>query len=190
MISDFEQKVAAIARAQFDAFHTFSENDPPLAEQIERYWRDLGLAFPGVGTAWSAVFVSWCIRSAGATKRDFKFSARHAVFVNWAITNAETRQGRFHGLPISECVPTIGDLIQYNREGNAFGFEHAAAHDDYPSHTAIVVEEGKDSRGRFVMTIGGNESDTVGRKRVALSPDGLIVQRAANPYIAVVQSRM
>ncbi|MCC7284160.1 MAG: DUF2272 domain-containing protein [Acetobacteraceae bacterium] len=190
MISEFEQKVAAIAKDQFDQFNQLSESDPPLAAQIERYWKELGLPFPGVGTAWSAVFVSWCIRNAGATKKDFKFSPRHAVFVQWAIVNAETNQGRFRGLPITECVPTIGDIIQNNREGNSFGFEHAAAHDDYPSHTAIVVEEGKDPKGRFVITIGGNESDTVGRKRVALSADGLIVQRPNNPYICVVQSQM
>jgi hypothetical protein len=190
VISEFERRLAETAQGQYDSFRTFSEADPPLAAQIARYWKDLGLKFPGVATAWSAVFVSWCVQQAGATRKDFRFSAQHSVFVHWAIGNTEANQGRFRGLPIAECVPTIGDIIQHNRAPNRFGFAHAAAEFDYPSHSAIVVEEGRDAKGRFVITIGGNESDAIRRKRVVLDDDGLIVQRAIDPFIAVVQSQM
>jgi len=190
VISEFDGRSAEAAQGQYDQFRTFSEADPPLASQIRRYWTDLGFSFPGVATPWSAVFVSWCIRSAGATKREFRFSAQHSRFVHWAIQNAETNRGGFRGFPITDCVPTIGDIIQHNRGGTRHDFALAASHDDYPSHSAIVVEEGRDAKGRFVITIGGNESDAIRRKRVSLSPDGLILQREIDPYICVVQSQM
>ena len=82
----------------------------------------------------------------------------------------------------------IGDIIHNNRDGNTHNFAFAASHDDYPSHSAIVVETGHDHSGRFAVTIGGNESDSIRRKRVALDDDGLIIQRANSPFICVIQN--
>ena len=66
-----------------------------------------------------------------------------------------------------------------------YGF--AATHEAYTSHSAVVVERGSDARGEYVITVGGNEGNTIGRKRVDLHPDGFIVQRAIEPYICVIQ---
>jgi hypothetical protein len=141
-----------------------------------------------VDTAWSAVFVSWCIRQAGASAQEFKFSPQHSVYVHWAIANMEARRGVFRAHPIDEVAPSIGDLIQNNRGGNSYDFAYAAEHTSYLSHTAVVVETGHDSAGRYAMTIGGNESDSIRRKRVALNDDGYIVQRPSNPFICVIQN--
>jgi hypothetical protein len=188
MLSAFEAKLAETALGQYDAYRFQSESDPGLAKQIERYWRDLGLGFPGVKEPWSAVFVSWCVKTAGATKKEFRFSARHAEFVHWAIGNAEANTGLFRAHPIESCAPATGDIIQNNRDGNSFDYAHAAEHDDYASHSAIVVETGTDASGRFAVTIGGNESDSVRRKRVALDQRGYIAQRAIEPFICVIQT--
>src|SRR4051794_11368716 len=115
MLSDFEKKVAQTGLGEYDSYHLYSESDPGLAERIEQYWTDLGLPFPGVDTAWSAVFVSWCIRQAGASAQEFKFSPQHSVYVHWAIANMEARRGVFRAHPIDEVAPSIGDLIQNNR---------------------------------------------------------------------------
>lgn len=189
MISEFEKVLTATALDQRERFLGRDENDPLLAKQIKLYWTAVGSSFPGVSTPWSAVFVSWCIKTAGATKNEFLFAAAHAKFVHFAIRNAETGTGLFRGFPIEECAPTVGDLIQNNRSGNKFSFGFAAAHDSYESHSAIVVSLGEDASGRFAITIGGNEGSpgSVGRKRVELNEDGHIVQRKTSPYICVVQ---
>ena len=189
VVSDFEAALVTTATGQFQQFQGLDENDSALGQQIKTYWSAVGQAFPGVSTAWSAVFISWCMKTAGATKREFQFSARHAVFVNAAIRNAETASGLFRGLRVDECVPTLGDLIHNNRNNNKFSYDFAATHDAYESHSAIVVALGQDLAGRFATTIGGNEGvpGSVGRKRVALNEDGLVIQRASNPYICVVQ---
>ena len=93
----------------------------------------------------------------------------------------------FHGLPIAEYAPSVGDLIQNNRGGASFDYKYAATHKSYSSHCAIVVEGGQDENGPYALTIGGNESDSIRRKIVQLNADGMIRQRPQNPYICVIQ---
>lgn len=185
----FAMKLAEIAKGQYDTYHTLREKDKKLAAQIHNYWTGLGLSFPGVNTAWSAVFVSWCVKQAGAAKDEFKFAAAHSQFVHAAIGNASNNRGVFRGFDIKSYVPKVGDIIQNNRGGTKFNFEFAKQNAAYFSHSAIVVEEVKDAQGnRFVITIGGNEADSVGRKTVKLDANGKIIQRKKDPYICIIQT--
>lgn len=81
-----------------------------------------------VTVPWSAVFVSWCMKHAGASVSEFKFSAAHSAFV------------------------------------------------------------GEDAAGRFALTIGGNEGNSIRRTIVRLTPEGFIKQRANNPFTSVVKN--
>jgi len=187
MSSVFQKRLATIALGQFDRFHLLRENQSPLSEQIATYWTGIGLAFPGVGEAWSAVFVSWCVKQAGATASQFEFASAHSRFVHTAIANAKAGKGVFHGHPPSDYAPKIGDILHNNRAGNRFDFDFARTHRQYKSHSAIVIEVGSDQRGRYLRTIGGNEADSVGLKEVRLSASG----RVRNPdglYISVIET--
>jgi hypothetical protein len=187
MPSTYAKKLAATAVGQYNRYHEYSESDPELSAQIKRYWQDLGFDFPGVKTAWSAVFVSWCVKKAGATGKEFAFAAAHAKFVKAAIQNALKGVGVFRGLQIDQYAPKVGDIVQNNRSGNKFTYDFARTHSAYESHSAIVVEVGVDHDGHYLMTIGGNESDSVRRKRIRQNNKGLIIQRKLNPYICVIQ---
>jgi hypothetical protein len=186
--SDYVTHLAAVARKQFTDFHEFDENDPPLRAQIRRYWEGIGFEFPGVSTAWSAVFVSWCTRTAGATQDEFKVSTAHSRFVFWAIQNQLNTRGLFRGHPLTDHRPALGDILQNNRGGQSLTYDFARAHEAYESHSAIVVEVGADRDGRFVRTVGGNESISVGLKRVPLTSDGFVQQRDSNPFICIIQN--
>ncbi|KQU69820.1 hypothetical protein ASC75_06630 [Aminobacter sp. DSM 101952] len=190
MATSFERKLASLAEAEFDQFHGFHETTPKMAARIKGYWTSLGLHFPGVGTPWSAVFVSSFVKRAGASASEFKFSPRHSEFVHRAIANMKSGTGVFHGHPVSAYAPHIGDIIQNNRNGNTFDFNFAAGNMAYESHSAIVVEEGTDGNGRYVRTVGGNEADTVGERVVRLTSSGLIKQPAADPsrFICVIET--
>lgn len=187
MVSLFQKKVANLALAQHARFHLFRENQEPLSSQIEQYWEGIGLAFPGVQTAWSAVFVSWCVKNAGASATQFKFASAHSRFVHAAIANAEAGKGVFHGRRLSEYAPKLGDILQNNRSGNRFDFDQARSQRDYASHSAIVVEVGIDHQGRYLRTVGGNESDSVGMKEVRLDTRGR-VKNSSGLYIAVIET--
>ncbi len=187
MQTAFQKKLATLAQSQYDKFHLLRENQEPLSTQVKAYWQGIGLAFPGVGEAWSAVFVSWCVKNAGATGTQFKFAAAHSRFVHAAIANANAGSGVFHGRRPSEYAPKTGDILHNNRAGNHFDFDFARANKEYKSHSAIVIEVGTDNRGRYLRTVGGNEADSVGMKEVRLTARGL-VKNNEGLYISVVET--
>src|SRR2546423_7118980 len=181
--------MAGLAQEPHARFHFDPENDPPLAHQIETFWQNSGFPFPGVSTPWSAVFVSSCVKEAGATKSEFNFNPQHSQFVHTAIQNGLNGSGVFRAHPVTSHAPAVGDIIQNNRGGNTFDFDFARKHDSYLSHSAIVVEVGADSKGGFALTIGGDESDSIRRTVVRLTSGGLVQQRTSNPFICVIENR-
>lgn len=184
----FASKLASIVEEQFTRFHLIHEGDSPLKEQIKKYWETLGFDFPGVNTPWSAVFVSFCMHEAGATKDEFEFAAAHSIFVHQAIQNALNNVGVFQGFDVDEQAANVGDIIQNNRSGNTFDFNHAKRNKNYVSHSEIVVQRGVDSQGKFAITIGGNVSDSVRKHIVRLNSDGTVKQRDASPFICIVKN--
>jgi hypothetical protein len=188
--SAFALRLATVAQTQHDKFHLVNEADPQLCGEIRRWTVEIGGAFVSCTSndqPWSAVFVSWCVKEAGATTAEFKFSKQHSVFVQKAIQNAINNTGVFRGREITAHTPNVGDIIQANRGGTTFDFEHARTHSNYPSHSVIVVALGQDAQGRFALCIGGNESDSIRQTRVPLTPDGFIRQRGRNPFICIIQ---
>jgi hypothetical protein len=140
---------------------------------------DLVARSSGSGMKRSAVFVSWCVKQAGATTDDFKFAGAHSVFIHDAIN----RPRALKGIDIKDDGPEIGDILQNNRGGTDHDFEFAKKHANYTSHSAIVVEVGQDTDGRYALTIGGNEGDAIRMKRAALKSNGRIRQKEINSYI-------
>jgi hypothetical protein len=187
MPTAFQKRLATLAQQQFDKYHLLRENQEPLASQIAAYWQDIGLSFPGTSTAWSAVFVSWCVKKAGATAAQFKFSQAHSQFVFQAIDNERKGVGVFRGHSVDTYAPKVGDILQNNRGKNHFDFSFAATHKAYESHSAIVMEVGVDTKGNYLRTIGGNESDSVGLKEVRLDKAGRVVD-PTGVYICVIET--
>ena len=187
--SPFARRLATIAEQQHDRFHFVNEADPTLCRQIQKWTTDIGFTFTScTAVPWSAVFVSWCVKQAGATKAEFKFAMAHSVFVHQAIKNAVNGQGVFQGFDITAQGPEVGDIIQNNRGGNRFNFAFARTHANYMSHSAIVIEVGQDTQGRFAFCVGGNEQDSVRRTVVRLDAQGFIRQRPGNAFISVIKN--
>jgi lysozyme family protein len=188
-LTPYVDSLVKIAKGEYQAFHTIVETDEPLRSRIDVYCRGIGIAAPANISkfAWSATFVSWCIKKAGATSREFTFSPTHAVFVRAAIANADAQIGVFRARPIASYAPQVGDLIHRNRSGGTITYAEARTNSEYPSHSAIVVEVGEDQAGRYAMTVGGNEHDSIRMTRVALNGAGMVAQKAGNPFICVVQ---
>ena len=190
MPTTYAKTLARLAEKEYDDYGSFHETSPTMQARIKTYWTSIGLSFPGVATAWSAVFVSSHVKRAGATAAEFKFAAAHSQFVKKAIANAVSSTGVFRAFPVNVYAPKIGDIIQNNRNGNSYDYNFAKANSSYQSHSAIVVEEGSDGGGRYVRTVGGNEGDKVGDRVVRLNSAGLIKQPASTPkyYICVIQT--
>jgi hypothetical protein len=194
------RSIVAIAKAEFDRFHGIDEGDQPLRGRIADYYEAAGgsreLDPTQDENAWSAAFVSFCVKQSGAAANQFKFSMLHSVFVKAAIANADAGSGVFLGHRITDYAPKLGDIIHHNRSGGVITFDFARAHDGYPSHSAIVVDFEMRNGVRNAVTIGGNEflaggTGTVGRKDFPLDTNGFLDQSAIGPrLICVVENQL
>ncbi len=197
--SAFAQRLASVALGEHNSFQNVLETDPRLRSRIyDTYLKQLKAADPNdpigwnmpsdiTAWPWSAAFVSWCALAAGATRTEFDFSVRHAMYIKRMIANADSGSGVFRAKPITARAPAIGDLIAANR-GGAVTYDQARTLESYNSHTAIVVELIQRLGKKYAVTVGGNERDAIRKTEVELTPAGLVKQRSSDSYICVVEN--
>ncbi|HEX2150410.1 MAG TPA: DUF2272 domain-containing protein [Stellaceae bacterium] len=115
--------------------------------------------------AWSAAFVSYVMRMAGAGGR-FPYSGTHADYINAARLNP----GRLVAAERPEAyAPQRGDLICLWR-GQKLSFEDLPA-GRFASHCDIVVA----IRPGLLEVIGGNVENSVALRRIPVASDGRLV---------------
>jgi hypothetical protein len=132
--------------------------------------------------AWSAAFISYVFRIAGAGNR-FPYSAAHSDYIDAA---AEQAHGQTTAWVITAerpeaYAPQLGDLIceGRGRSGRLRFDDLPAGH--FPGHCDIVVaiQPGQ------ISVIGGNVDDAVTMKHVPVTPDG----KLATPDGTVLDTR-
>ena len=204
----FGQPLGTGARAEWDK----PERAEGLWQRVGEYWW-LGLnrdapeaAWTGkhdaTGTvfapeddghyAWSAAFVSYVFRIAGAGAR-FPYAADHAHYINIA---KRMTLGTEHGWVVAAerpevYAPRAGDLICQGRNASA-----SIRYDDlptaalFPAHCDIVVDTSKPG---VIGVLGGNILDAVTMRFVPVGPDGRLagadglVLDETNQWMAVLR---
>ncbi|MBS0562016.1 MAG: DUF2272 domain-containing protein [Proteobacteria bacterium] len=132
--------------------------------------------------AWSAAFVSYVFRIAGAGAA-FPYSSNHAEYINAAAEQALGAQT--HWIITAErpeaYAPQLGDLICEGRgKSGRLRFDDLPAR-RFPAHCDIVVEKAPGQ----ISVIGGNVDDAVTMKHVPVTDDG----KLATPDGTVVDTR-
>jgi hypothetical protein len=178
--------VAAGAELPYDA-----ERAPGLWQRVGDYWwQGLAMAAPGQGTTgkhdenglvfpasqdgshpWSAVFIDYVMRMAGAGRR-FPYSPIHSNYINAA---QEEALGRRHDLaivaePPQRYAPQPGDLVCMWRGGRPVRYADLPA-GDFPGHCDIVVA----ARPSQIDGIGGNVANTVALWHIPTAADGRLI---------------
>ncbi len=149
-----------------------------------------GQVFPAAvnGTyAWSAAFVSYVMRIAGAGSR-FPYSDAHATYIDIAKDMAEHRA---HGwLVVAErpdaYAPHRGDLICLGRDwASGITYDQLPA-ERFPGHCDFVVANAQPSAiPPEISVVGGNVDNAVTMKHVPVTADG----RLAGPDGVVLDTR-
>jgi hypothetical protein len=188
----------AAAKAEFDRYHGIDEGSEPLRSRIADYYEAGGgsrtLDPTQDANAWSAAFISFCIKQSGASSAQFAYSLQHSVFVHAAIGNALAGTGVFRGYPIGQHAVRLGDLVHHNRSGAKLTYEYARDHVSYASHSCLVVGFEEVAGVRHALTIGGNEAiaggtGTVGSKSFPLDAKGCLDQsQIGTRLICVVEN--
>jgi hypothetical protein len=121
--------------------------------------------------AWSAAFISYVMRIAGAGPR-FPYAASHSVYIDAAreVSLGQRRDVALSAELPDRYAPDLGDLVCFGR-----GADSGLRFEDLPtgrfaSHCAIVVATGPGA----LSVIGGNVDDAVALTHVPTTPDGML----------------
>ena len=128
--------------------------------------------------AWSAAFISYVMRTAGAGTR-FPYSPNHSTYVNAAASGDSPI---LRARNPADYAPQLGDLICLGR-GHAATLRFADLPTSYlwPGHCDIVVAR----QPGTLSVVGGNVDDAVTMKHVPVTADG----KLANPDGSIVDTR-
>jgi Uncharacterized protein conserved in bacteria (DUF2272) len=134
--------------------------------------------------AWSAAFISYVMRIAGAGQR-FPYSADHADYINAArrVSLGQATQWLVSAERVQDYAPKPGDLICFGR-GKARGlrYEDLPTPALFTSHCDIVVDTLVPGS---ISVIGGNIEDAVTMNTVPVTDDG----KLATPNGVVLDTR-
>ncbi|HEX7389428.1 MAG TPA: DUF2272 domain-containing protein [Acidiphilium sp.] len=124
--------------------------------------------------AWSAAFISYVMRMAGAGP-DFPYAPDHAHYIDYAWHAAHG--GIADPLVVAENpetdAPVAGDLICAGRDRAAsMRYADLPSKGYFPAHCAIVV----DVQPGMLSVIGGNVDDEVALTHVPVTPGGMLVR--------------
>jgi hypothetical protein len=118
--------------------------------------------------AWSAAFISYVMRAAGAGAR-FPYAPSHYVYIDVA---KDMKLGLTSGWAVmaerpDDYAPLLGDLICISRGRKRLSYENLPAH-HFAGHCDIVVARGSGE----ISVIGGNVDHAVTMKHVPVMLDG------------------
>ncbi|MGE0566050.1 MAG: DUF2272 domain-containing protein [Pseudolabrys sp.] len=162
-----------------------AETDPETREVLrEAAWR---LAI--IDTPWSAAFISYVVRQAGAADKSFRFSNAHRGYIYDAFaTGVAEAAGKddahfYRACPVYATVPRAGDIICHQRERAltnssdgevrelirtelASGGETRSVRSTHCEVVAFI-----DAPARKLYTVSGNVNQSVSARKLNLRAD-------------------
>ena len=183
----------AVAEREYTNWH-----NPDLTETsvggralVREYWRvgvnrtvsdaNLGSAAWQEDNAWSAAFISYVMREAGAGT-EFPYAWAHASYIREAIDNRLNNVSSiFQGFRLTERPLEVGDIIAKTRAGS--GATYNTVRRGMFTHCDIVTALDLDAG--VAHAIGGNVNQNVDRKTdLTMDADGHLT---AGGYFAVIK---
>ena len=137
------------------------------------------------GHPWSAVFVSWVMRKAGAGK-SFVYSPAHQTYIRAARRNRLTGNtaSPFWAFRPTEIAPQVGDLVCTARDNSGATYDNIADRQPRKTHCDVVTAV----RPGEIRVIGGNVRQNVDAKTLRTQPDGrLRLDGKQSGYFAVIR---
>lgn len=198
--SALADEIARIAEAEYRRWH----GNPPLHETdtaavpiLQAYYRE------GVKTQvsaaelqdtawqnahpWSAVFVSFVMRKAGAGTA-FRYAPAHQDYVAAARRNRldNVASNPFWAYRADEVAPEVGDLVCAERKNSGATYDNIGDARRRMTHCDIVTAVRPDG----LRVIGGNVRQNVDAKRIRIEPDGrLALDGDQARFFAVLRCR-
>ncbi|HYC50922.1 MAG TPA: DUF2272 domain-containing protein [Gemmatimonadaceae bacterium] len=201
--TDLRQRIADVARAELQVWEGGKrhEAEPGMRPVLKAYWQTIlspakADQFIDKAYAWSATFISTCMKRAGAGSA-FEQDTFHAGYVaNAKVARQKNDSSKFWAFSVTEAKPELGDVVVRDRPPTVNGpcagttFERVTSQRTNTTHGDIVVAVRPDS----IDVVGGNvrgayrkSSDTVAQKTIKLDANGYVAQPGGCRYFALVK---
>ncbi|HYF15040.1 MAG TPA: DUF2272 domain-containing protein [Phycisphaerales bacterium] len=129
---------------------------------------------------WSAAFISWVMKKAGAGK-NFAYSSAHGTYI--AAARANTYAGNanpFKAYPPLQVAPRVGDIVcRRYKAGISTDFDKIGG-TGYHGDIVTSISNG------IATVVGGNVQQSVAARKCKLAPDGKLLGTDA-VYVAIVR---
>jgi Uncharacterized protein conserved in bacteria (DUF2272) len=180
-VAALRKNIVSIAMAAWSQWNKgqLKEWEPSAFNRLIEYWQvGVGLSpsqassHARAKTHWSAAFISWVMRQAGAGE-SFAYASDHGTYIAAAYRNRRLNTcSPFKAYRLNETVPQVGDLVckRYKTTVPLDLDKVRPATSGYHSNIVVKVEPGK------LTTIGGNNSDSVGVVNVRIDANGFVTQ--------------
>jgi len=202
--ADLRSRIAAIARQEWQRWGqgTRSEKEPAMRPALRTYWQ--AVVTPSVvesqidaGEAWSAAFVSYVMRTAGAGSA-FTGEAAHFKYIRHAKrARANGDASKYQAYRLTEAKPEVGDVLCRDRtvNGKCGGteFDNVSKGTYHATHCDVVTEV----RSGKLTVIGGNVGGkqcpksgcTVNARTVKLDARGFVIAAPGGcRYFAILKA--
>ena len=162
------------------AGHT--EGEDGWYQRIGRYWVE-GTTTHGIdgrnhAWPWSAAFISWVMKLAGAGNR-FRYSTQHSVYISQGIRDFLQKRASagYRTERLNQAKPAVGDLVCWTREKGVDYDQQKSG--NYKGHSDEIVEVQADK----AWIIGGNVGNSVTRHPLRLDQNGFLAPAVLNGEI-------
>lgn len=134
--------------------------------------------------AWSAAFIDYVMRMAGAAGR-FPYAPDHAAYINAAREHdlGEKPGVALDAYPPESYAPQPGDLVCEWRAGHPVAYADLPTHGPFPAHCGIVTAVNPGT----LDTIGGNVDNSVALERVPVNSSGLLAPSPDHHWFVVLR---
>lgn len=163
----FKKKLVDLANKEYNKWNNpikIIEGNSKTIKDLRAYWKT-GANVNGsdnyyISNPWSASFISWLFRTAGAGT-DFKYSASHSVYIRDAVKNRKlNNKNPFKGYKINEVDVNVGDLVCKPRQAGVT-YDTTTG---YFAHCDLITEINNNT----AVAIGGNVSNSVSKTIIPL----------------------
>jgi hypothetical protein len=169
--SNFKKNVVRLAENELKLWNygSIKEGNAALMPSLRSYYK-IGTGTNRndkyyIETAWSAAFISYLMKMAGAGER-FKYSQAHSDYIQAAKKNRLNNIKTFQAFKKNEMPVTVGDLICYPRQ-DGITYDTPGK---YYAHCDLVSE----IKPGVAVGIGGNISNSVKKSTYKLDSNNKV----------------
>lgn len=186
--SNFKTKLIDLANKEYNKWNKngvkIKEGSNDTIQDLRNYWL-IGAKVKQsdsyyINEAWSAAFISYLMRQAGA-ENDFQYNSSHSVYIREAIKNRKTNNSKkFKAYKPNERVVNVGDLVCYPRQAGV-NYDTTSA---YKSHCDLIVSINENT----AVGVGGNVSNSVTKSNYALKNGYIDNTKNKNAIFTVIKN--